>query len=493
MDIQCYLLLCYAQHISEDMSVSSQDIILWENNFSSHHSCLEYMSSLSANMTEPHCEPQWERYTNLCWGPTPAGQKTKVPCPDDGYLNPQQFAFRSCLSNASWYVNYSFDSKPYTDYTDCLIPLPNNAEEDLKKRVGETIVLVLKGLDSSETLHLTLHIISIVMLILTIVTSGVMVLRLHSLRKDPYKYIVLIFGSLALLLNNAITLSSSTVEDVWQSTKCRTAKYLVILSSLVLYMCLYFYIFLCVASILRLAIGSSRVKIIMASALVVAVTLVATEVTVEIQLYSVQLCGFGSSPASYHWITTGPKIILVISIITMGIVSIFGSFYLQHPHLQKGRNLNIIRQQSVSALIVTLYNMIREILLALVYGVAYMSYFDSPVHVYVRIFSIVNAAQGIVFSLFMCFVDLQVISLLPCVNTKHGKSIMDDSRHYSFISVVKRRRSNSVKGIGASPRQTEAKAASFDNLSGEYAYAVTVKRAESQPKVYETMIVHDPY
>ncbi|KAH9488584.1 hypothetical protein Btru_061689 [Bulinus truncatus] len=478
------------------MSLPIEGVVLWDNGYTSMDTCLGEMGPYSDNLTMPHCEPQWERYTKICWGPTPAGHKTKVPCPDDGFLNPKQFAYRTCLPNATWYVNYTFDeSKPYTDYTECLIPVVSTAEEEVRKRVGEKILLVLKGLDSSERLHLTLHVISIVLLIFTMVTCGLMVLRLHGQRKDPYKYFVLIIGSLALLLNNGITLSSSTVEDVWQSSKCRTAKYLVILSSLVLYMCLFFYVFLCIAAVLKFVIKPSRVKVIMLTALVIAVSLVATEVTVEIQFYTVQFCGFGSSPASYHWITTGPKIVLVVSIITLDIVAIFGSFYLEQRHLQKNGTLNVVRQHSISALVVTMFNMIREILLALVYGVAYMSYFDSPVHIYVQIFSIVNAAQGIVFCLFMCFLDLQIISILPCVHLKIGasNSLKDDSRHYSFFSAEKRRRSDGARVSRVPSNQPEVKTNSLDNLSGDYSYAAPINRVESQPKVYETIIMHDPY
>lgn len=445
--------------------------------------CLEEMLNKSRHTRQPHCPPEWEQYSKLCWGPALAASKIALPCPDDGFLNPRQLAYRTCTADATWYVNLTFDDNPYTDFSECLILETSTLEEDLRKLVGEKILLVLKALDASEQLRLTLHIISVVMLVVTVITSVIMAIKSKERRAEPYRFVSFMFGAAALLLNNGITLSSTAVNNVWHQSRCRTAKYLVIFSSIVLYESLFGYIYLSMAALMDYVLKPVKVGLVVLGAFILAVVLVSAEVSIEINLYSNQFCGFGTLQTSYHWITTGFKLLLILSIICLDIVAIYGSFYLKLPHLSGVTELRPLRQQSVSAMVVTLYNTIREVLLIMVYGVAYLSYLDSPIELYVRIFSVVNAAQGIVYSLFMCFIDLELWHTLPC---SHPQQTPNNATSYLFASAEHAQISEKNK---FSKNQREL--TDDDMIDVDYLHS-RANKTESRPKIYETRVVFGP-
>ncbi|CAG5130965.1 unnamed protein product [Candidula unifasciata] len=384
----------------------------FEPPFQTRDTCLAAMLNRSSRMNVTHCKPEWDHYSEMCWAPTPAGVTAITSCPDDGFLNPNQFATRQCLANGTWFVNYTFDDKPYTNYENCFLPDDPSAADDLKKLVSNKIIVLLRSLDGYTRLYLLLHVVSIAVLLAAMIISAAVVIKLKQRRPMTYSYIALSIAAAALLVNNAVTVSVSAIDDATNVFKCRLAKSLVLVSHILFYECIFGYFYMCIVSILQIPIRTLLLKLKIAAAVTLAILLVLAEQFAEIVSYRSKYCGFRTLQSKYHWLTTAPRLLLILSNMCLDCVTIFGTFYLKQPHLEKDRLLRDIRQKATCAMMLVLYNISLEILLILVHTEAYMHYSDLPVNSYLHAYSLAVAIQGIVFTVLMCFMDLEVLAMV---------------------------------------------------------------------------------
>lgn len=365
-------------------------------------------------MATDHCPPEWDGDTKMCWRPTPAGETATLPCPDDGFLNPKKLASRICLPESAWFINYTFDAdKPYTNFHDCLLPDDPSAEEDLKKLIDTRIIFVLKTLDEYKQVHVAVYAISIVLLIAAVLASIAGVAKLNQTKYSAITYLALAIASAALLIHNITTLSLNGVGDATKMFKCRFGKFISLTSTLVFHESILVYIFMCIASVLHIPLRFMFLKLIVATTVIITVLLVITELLLE--TYSCPTathCGYKTLQSVFHWLTTTPRILLLMLSLCLASVSVFGTFCLKQPGIDKIGELRHIRQRTLSALLLAVYNFTQEVLFVLIHAEAYMDYSDLPVEEYVSAFSIVTAAQGIVFSVLMCVFDLGVLRML---------------------------------------------------------------------------------
>lgn len=410
------LWLPYFDFFHRNITMASEATALENDNaeavYKTKETCLLAMWNKFYKKTTPYCRPDWDEYSEMCWEPTPASGVAKLPCPDDGHLNPNQFATRICLPNATWYINHTFDNRPFTNFTNCFHPVDLSAEDDLKKLVNSKIIFMLKSMDEYKSLFLIAHAVSVFLLAVVIIISGAAVSRLQQRKASAFPYLSLAIGAAALLVNNIVTMSVSSVDDATNVIKCRAAKSLALFTTILFYECFFAYLYVNIVNILHLTVRPLFTKIFIASVVTLTIMLVFAEMFVETLSNPTKYCGFGTLQSSFHWLTTTPRILLILVHICLNSVTIFGTLCLKHPHLEKRGELTHIRQRSISALVLVLYNVLVEILHVLVHAEAYMQYTDLPVRDYVQAYSFVVAAHGIVFSLLLCFCDLYVLTML---------------------------------------------------------------------------------
>ncbi|CAG5127463.1 unnamed protein product [Candidula unifasciata] len=375
--------------------------------------CLTVMSNKSLHMTTDHCPLEWDQYTEMCWGPTPAGESAILPCPDDGFLNPKQFATRICLPDSSWYINYTFDDKPYTNFQNCFLPEDPTAEDDLKKLIDTKIIFVLKTLDEYKRAHLAIYAVSIILLIASVFASISGIVKLNAKKHPSMTYLALTIAAAALLIHNVTTLSLNGVDDATKLFKCRFAKFISLICTLVFHESIFVYIFLCIASILHIPIRLLVIQITAAATVFLTVLLATTELLLETFSCSYSRhCGFKTLQSAFHWLTTAPRILLIMVCLCLASVTVFGAFCLKQPNLSQRNELYKVRQRSLSALVLVVYSVAQEVMLVLIHTEAYMNYSDLPVEEYVSVFSLATSAQGIIFSVIMCVLDIGLLTML---------------------------------------------------------------------------------
>lgn len=385
----------------------------FKETFHSQETCLAAMMNESSKMTVLHCRPEWDQYTQMCWGPAPAGGTAFLSCPDDGYLNPKQFASRLCLSNGSWFVNKTFDQdRAYTNFGDCFLPEDLSVEDDLKNLVDNKIIFILKSLDEYQRLYLTVRVVSVTFLVASIIISSAVVVKLRQKCPSTYSYVSLAVAAAALLMSNAVTVSVNSVDDATNVRKCRSAKALELFSIIVFYQCIFVYLYLCIVPILQIVIRPLVMKLAISGGVILTVALLVAEQLLEMYSRPSRYCGFRTLQSTFHWLTSAPKWILVMSNMCLDSVTIFGTFCLHQPHLEKACELHHIRQKAICTLIFVLYSILTEILFVLIHSEAYLHYSKLPVDVYLQAYSLVTAAQGIVFSTLLCFLDSEVLAMI---------------------------------------------------------------------------------
>ncbi|XP_076437582.1 uncharacterized protein LOC143276814 [Babylonia areolata] len=76
------------------------------------------------------CPVVWDGW--LCWPPTLGGATIKQPCPDIHNFNTQQYAYRNCLSNGTWYGGGRDGSSGWSNYSLCVLSSsPDRAGSDV--------------------------------------------------------------------------------------------------------------------------------------------------------------------------------------------------------------------------------------------------------------------------------------------------------------------------------------------------------------------------
>ncbi|GFS07687.1 secretin receptor [Elysia marginata] len=315
-----------------------------------------------------HCPADYDQLSQMCWPPTPAGQVVEHPCTPDGFLNPNMFARRTCLPDATWFVNTSFDTHPYTDYTDCLTPWVVSEEEKLRKLAGDKIVRMLNSLDSYRRLFVSLYIVAIFLLAASVVACIVVLVqvkvsqhRLRSFRRQSSRssaastvfntglpwphmpHMLLAVAALVLLVDNVVSiiLSSSGWPDYL--INCQVYKSIDVLSMLVFYQCLLGYVILAVSRILRYRFKRRHVRIIVIICVILTSLIVGLELLAEVVIFPTHYCGFGNMEGSFHWLFTGPKYLIIMCTICLAFCNGFGAFCLHQPSLGSERERKKIR------------------------------------------------------------------------------------------------------------------------------------------------------
>ncbi|KAK3791316.1 hypothetical protein RRG08_012503 [Elysia crispata] len=329
--------------------------------FGTTMACVKAMAQKSFVLHESktaHCPADFDQLSVMCWPPTPAGHVAEHPCTPDGFLNPNMFARRTCLPDATWYVNVSFDRHPYTDYTDCLTPWVVSEEEKLRKLAGDKIVRMLNSLDSHRRLYVSLYVVAILLLAMAIVACFIVLVqvkvsqhRLRSIRRQssrsstsscvfqtqlPWPHMphtLLAVAALVLMVDNVVSiiLSSSGWPDYL--INCRAYKSIDILSMLVFYQCLLGYVILGVSRILRYRFKRLYVRIIVIICIVLTSLIVGLELLAEVIIFPTHYCGFGNMEGSFHWIFTGPKYLIIMCTVCLAVCNGFGAFCLHQPSL----------------------------------------------------------------------------------------------------------------------------------------------------------------
>ncbi|RUS80239.1 hypothetical protein EGW08_012004 [Elysia chlorotica] len=330
--------------------------------FGTEEACVKAMAHKSFLLREAntaHCPADFDQLSVICWPPTPANHIAEHPCTPDGFLNPNMFARRRCLPDATWFVNTSFDRHPYTDFTDCLTPWVVSEEEKLRKLAGDKIVRMLNSLDSHRRLYVSLYVVAIFLLAASIVACVIVLVRvkvsqhrLRSIKRQssrtsstssavfqsslPWPHMphtLLAVAALVLLADNivSIILSSSGWPDYL--INCRAYKSIDILSMLVFYQCLLGYVILGVSRILRYRFKVLYVRIIVVTCSVLTSLIVGLELLAEVIIFPTHYCGFGNMQGTFHWIYTGPKYLIIMCTICLAICNGFGAFCLHQPSL----------------------------------------------------------------------------------------------------------------------------------------------------------------
>ncbi|GFO02999.1 pdf receptor [Plakobranchus ocellatus] len=323
---------------------------------------MSYRSAMLRQSHTPHCPTDYDILSVMCWPPTPAGYEARHPCTPDGFLNPHMFAFRTCLDDATWYVNTSFDRHPYTDFEACLTPWKLTEEEKLRRLAGDKIVRMLNSLDSHRRLYVSLYVIAIFLLALSVILCCIVMVKVKvtlyrkrsSRRKQsassstsiaplprPHApHTLLVVAAVVLLVDNVVSIILSASGWPDYLVNCRAYKSIDVLSMLIFYQCMLGYIVLCVARILRYRLKSRTVRIIATLCTIITAVIVGLELVAEIIIFPTHYCGFGNMQGNFHWLFTGPKYMIIMCTICLAICTGFGSFCLDQYSLGSVRESN---------------------------------------------------------------------------------------------------------------------------------------------------------
>ncbi|XP_005093980.1 PDF receptor [Aplysia californica] len=394
-------------------AVTTEVPTVWKR-YAKQADCLDALQNISIKSPGPRCPADWEPHTYMCWPPSPPGVTVRLPCPPYDYLNPDEFVTRVCQENATWYVNETFDDKPYSNYYDCFLPRQGSAEENLRKWVNEKTVLILKALNAHRIPHLTLHSFDLFLLLASLLLCVILLTRRATRPTDKYKFLVLILAIISLIANHVTAMSIQAFYDSSNIIKCQIAKTIVSFTNIVFCQCLLGYVFLCMFIIMEYKIKRRYINAGFSVSIVLALALVLFEACLEILQHNSRYCGFGTLQTSYHWIITAPKFFIIACIFCIDSVAIYGIYYLGQPHLVKTGQQLALKVSTVCVLLMSVYNAVCEVMLVLLHAVAAMDHVTDSLEVYTHSYSALSASRGIVFVTLMCFLDPQSLALLPC-------------------------------------------------------------------------------